>query len=58
MWDTGLKLTKRGGEIVSRKGKLLIKFLVEDNDLPEAVVWLFLFRELQKVGKKIEDESP
>lgn len=47
-----------GGEIVSRKGKLLIKFLVEDNDLPEAVAWLFLFRELQKVGKKIEDASP
>lgn len=54
-----LKLTKvKKKKEVSRRGKLLIKFVVEDSDLSEFGAWIFLFRELQKIAKKIEDVSP
>lgn len=58
MWDTELKLTKEGNEKVWRRGKLLIKFVVEDSDLSEFGAEIFLFRELQKIAKKTEDVSP
>lgn len=43
---------------VCRRGKLLIKFVVEDSDLSEFGAEIFLFRELQKIAKKTEDVSP
>lgn len=58
MWDAGLKLTKEGNEKVWRRGKLLIKFVVEDSDLSEFGAEIFLFRELQKIAKKTEGVSP
>lgn len=58
MWDTGLKLTKEGNEEVCRRGKLLIKFVVEDSDVSEFGAEIFLFRELQKIAKKTEEASP
>lgn len=35
-----------------------LKYVVEDSDLCEFGAWIYLFRELQKIAKKIEDISP